>query len=96
MFNLWPEYPIDVLGNEPRQESVNMTFPNDLIARSVDNAVWFGVGIFGLLYYPCRIRRDVEANLLGSTQGATRLKKIRICCYFAIGVGVLRILGVLP
>jgi hypothetical protein len=67
----------------------------DYIGRCLDNSVWLGIGIVGLLYYPWKIRRDVKANMLTEGLGKARLQKVRMLCYFAIAVGVFRILGVL-
>jgi hypothetical protein len=68
----------------------------DYIGRCLDNAIWLGIGIVGLLYYPWKIRRDIGSNILTEAQGKSRLQKVRILCYFAIAVGVLRVLRILP
>ena len=68
----------------------------DFVGRCIDNAIWLGIGIFGLLYYPGKIRRDIKAGTLTEEQGASRLQKARIACCFAIAMGVFRILKVLP
>jgi len=67
----------------------------DYIGRCGDNAIWLGIGIFGLLYYPWKIRRDIKANILTEGQGKSRLQKVRMLCYFSIAMGVFNILGVL-
>ncbi len=50
----------------------------------------------GFLYYPRKVRRDIEASRLTEEQGRSRLQIVQMLCYFAIGVGILRIFGVLP
>jgi hypothetical protein len=68
----------------------------DFVGRCLDNAIWLGIGIVGLLYYPSKIRRDIKASILTDAQGRSRLKKVRMVCYFAIVIGLLRIIRVLP
>ena len=68
----------------------------DYIGRCLDNAVWLGIGIVGLLYYPWKIRRDIKADILTEAKGKSRLSQVRMISCFAIAVGVLRILRVLP
>jgi hypothetical protein len=68
----------------------------DLVGRCIDNAIWLGIGIFGLLYYPWKIRRDIKTSILTEEQGKARLKKVRLLCYFCIAMGVFRIVGVIP
>ena len=68
----------------------------DFVGRCIDNAIWLGIGIVGLLYYPWKIRRDIESSVLTEGQGKSRLQKVRMLCYCAIAVGVLRTLRVLP
>lgn len=68
----------------------------NLLGRCLDNSIWLGAGVLGLLYYPRRIRREVKAGTLGEIEAKKKLQTIRLCCYFAIAVGVLRILGILP
>jgi hypothetical protein len=68
----------------------------DFIGRCIDNAIWLGIGIVGLLYYPWKIRRDIASSILAEGQGKSRLQKVRMLSYFAIAVGLLRILRVLP
>jgi hypothetical protein len=68
----------------------------DFIGRCIDNAIWLGIGIVGLIYYPWKIRRDIKADILTEAKGKSRLSQVRILCYFAIAVGVFRILRVLP
>jgi hypothetical protein len=68
----------------------------DFVGRCIDNAIWLGIGIFGLLYYPWKIRRDIKADILTEAKGKSRLSQVRMLCYFAIAVGVFRILKVIP
>ena len=68
----------------------------DFQARCIDNALWVGIGIFGLLYYPRRIRRRVEAGTLPEARAKSQLLRVRLISYFAIAIGVLRILRFLP
>ena len=68
----------------------------DFVGRCIDNAIWLGIGIVGLLYYPWKIRRDVQADTLTEANGKSRLLQVRMLCCFAIAVGVFRILRVLP
>jgi hypothetical protein len=68
----------------------------DLVGRCIDNAIWLGIGIFGLLYYPWKIRRDIKVSILTEGQGKSRLQKVRMLCYFCIAMGVFRILRVIP
>jgi hypothetical protein len=68
----------------------------DFAGRFIDNGIWLGIGIVGLLYYPGRIRRDIEASILTKGQGKSRLQQVQALSCFAIVVGVFRILRVLP
>lgn len=68
----------------------------DLVGRCFDNAIWLGIGMAGFLYYPRKVRRDIEASRLTEEQGRSRLQIVQMLCYFAIGMGILRIFGVLP
>jgi len=68
---------------------------HDLTGRGIDNAIWLAIGVIGLLYYPRRIRRDIKAGHLAEGHGKTKLQRVKMCCYFAIAIGVFRILGVL-
>jgi hypothetical protein len=81
----------------PQTTFMNNSFVGpDFQARCIDNAIWVGIGIFGLLYYPRRIRRRVKAGTLTETRGKTQLTRVWLISYFAIGFGVLRIFKVLP
>ena len=76
---------------------MNQTFLHaDFVGRCIDNAIWLGIGIVGLVYYPWKIRRDIKADMLTEAKGKSRLSQIRMISCFAIAVGVLRILRVLP
>jgi hypothetical protein len=68
----------------------------DFQARCIDNAIWLAIGIFGLLYYPRRIRRRIAAGTLTEARAKSQLTKVWLISYFAIAFGVLRILRVLP
>jgi hypothetical protein len=61
---------------------------HDFVARCLDGAIPLAVGIFGLLYYPRRIRRDIESGKLTLLQGAKNLKKVKIIACFAILFGI--------
>jgi hypothetical protein len=68
----------------------------DFIGRSIDNCIWLGIGIIGLLYYPSKIRRDIASGILSEATGKSRLQKVRVLCFFSIAVGAFNIYTSLP
>jgi hypothetical protein len=68
----------------------------DFVGRCIDNAIWLGIGIFGLLFYPWKIRRDIKADILTEAKGKARLFQVRMLSCFCLAVGLLRVFRVLP
>jgi hypothetical protein len=61
---------------------------HDLIARCLDGAIPLAIGMFGLIYYPRRISREIESGKLTRLQGAKNLKKVKAIACFAILFGI--------
>jgi hypothetical protein len=66
----------------------NIFSTHDFYARCFDAAIPLAIGIFGLIYYPWRIRREVASGKSTEEQGQTKLKKVKTLCYFAIIFGL--------
>jgi hypothetical protein len=73
----------------------NSTVTTDFLNRCIDNAAWIGVGIFGLWYYPRKIRRQVQSGRMSAARGKKSWMIVTGISYVAITIGVLRIFRVL-
>jgi hypothetical protein len=65
------------------------------LGRCLYAALPLVLGVAGLLYYPRRIKKDVESGKLSETEGKQHLKKYRIAFCLILLLGVMQIIRLL-
>jgi len=65
------------------------------IGRCLFAALPLVLGIAGLLYYPHRVKRDIESGKLSEAEGKQHLKKYRIAFCLIVLLGVMQIIRLL-
>lgn len=70
---------------------INAFSDYDFYGRCLDAAIPIVAGLICLVYYPRRFAKDVKAGKLSDIQAATRLKKVKLCCYFLLLFGLYKI-----
>jgi hypothetical protein len=61
----------------------------DFVGRCIDTAIPLTVGLIGLVYYPRRIRKEVESGKWTEAEGKHRIIRFKIACFLFILLGVL-------
>lgn len=63
----------------------------DFIGHCIDTAIPFAIGVIGLVYFPRRVRKDIESKKHSDEDGKKRLKKYKIFCYLILLLGFLKL-----